>query len=36
MERQSDIDRYGSKVQIIGTSGTVTTLAAVQLGLAQI
>ena len=34
MDRQSDIDDL-SNVQIIGTSGTVTTLAAVQLGLAR-
>ena len=34
MNRQSDITDM-SKVQIIGTSGTVTTLAAVQLGLAK-
>lgn len=34
MERQSDIDDL-SKIQIIGTSGTVTTLAAVQMGLAR-
>lgn len=32
MDRQTDMDDL-SKVQIIGTSGTVTTLAAVQLGL---
>ena len=34
MERQSDITDM-ARVQIIGTSGTVTTLAAVQLGLAK-
>lgn len=34
MARQSDMTDM-SKVQIIGTSGTVTTLAAVQLGLAK-
>ncbi len=34
MDRQGDITDM-SKVQIIGTSGTVTTLAAVQLGLAK-
>ena len=34
MERQSDLSDM-SKLQIIGTSGTVTTLAAVQLGLAR-
>ena len=34
MDRQSDIADM-RKVQIIGTSGTVTTLAAVQLGLAK-
>jgi exopolyphosphatase/guanosine-5'-triphosphate,3'-diphosphate pyrophosphatase len=34
MDRQSDMTDM-SRVQIIGTSGTVTTLAAVQLGLAR-
>ncbi len=34
MQRQADMTDM-SKVQIIGTSGTVTTLAAVQLGLAR-